>query len=121
MSARFNVGTQTLDALNDFLALETLSREEGMALRVEDDKIVATDIKQEQTHARRDFVSGIRDFVNSGSVLPAHRTVELNRDEREKTIRRIGSAALGSIAVAAEHGSVLCVDDLLTKRVAHER
>lgn len=116
---RRSVSTHALDVLNQFLATERPSRDEGIGLGVVDDHVVASDITAEQNNARLAFVEQVRAFVTGTHMAAATRAVELTAQVRERTIRRVGTAGLGGIAVAAERGSVLCVDDLVAAQIAH--
>ena len=114
-----SVSTHALDVLNEFLATERPSRGEAIGLGVVDDQVVASDITADQNNARLAFVEQVRAFAIGTHMAAATRAVELTAQVRDRTIRRVGTAGLGGIAVAAERGSVLCVDDLVAAQIAH--
>lgn len=104
-----------LDEIRDELTLERAGLRKTGSLYIRDGRYVMEPAPAIASGERRSFLEGIAEFLRHDvSVQPISSLLDFSEDQKEP----LGPAALASILLAKERGSVLCSDDLLLRVIA---
>jgi len=118
---KFGIAQSTIDLFQALIEIKQGYQREGFTtFGIEEGQGVLQEVSPEQITQQSKLFEQIINWARSNcQILPCHRALDINKDERTKLNQYIGAAFIDTVLIAGESGRILYSDDQWLRWYAH--